>query len=114
MEVNDTSVAQIRYEVLLFAYHLATRHFNNPAEDEKIVVLSKRKLTYVSIEPCPLPDEALLGKYVQNDNYTDCYQTEISGTVTQAQYVNAFYTTLVFKIERAILKWAVSKPSFDF
>jgi hypothetical protein len=67
-----------------------------------------------SIKPCPLPDEALLGKYVQNDTYTDCYQTEIAGTVAQAQYVIAFYTTLAFKIERAILKWAVSKPSFDF
>ncbi len=66
-----------------------------------------------SIEPCPLPDEALLGKYVRSGAYTDCYRTETPGAVTHAQYVSAFYTTLIFKLERVILKWAVSKPSSD-
>jgi hypothetical protein len=33
--------------------------------------------------------------------------------VTLAEYVNAFYTTRVFRLERIILKWAVSRPSTD-
>jgi hypothetical protein len=33
--------------------------------------------------------------------------------VSHEQYVTAFYTTAVFKLERVILKWAVRKPSTD-
>jgi hypothetical protein len=65
------------------------------------------------IEPCQLPDGALLSTYIQKGAYTDCYKTEIPKTVTHAQYVNAFYTTSIFKLERLILKWAVSRPSSD-
>ena len=62
---------------------------------------------------CNLPATALLEKYVGNGIYTDCYRAEICGTVSQAQYVTAFYTTWIFKIERTILKWVVAKPSTD-
>jgi len=66
-----------------------------------------------SIESCPLPENALLNTYQQNGAYTDCYCTQISSAVTHSQYVHAFYTTSVFKLERSILKWVVSKPSSD-
>ena len=66
-----------------------------------------------SIESCPLPDGALLGAYQRDGVYTDCYRAEISGIVTYSQYVRAFYTTSVFKLERSILKWVVSRPSSD-
>jgi hypothetical protein len=66
-----------------------------------------------SIESCPLPDEALLNTYAENGAYTDCYRTDICAAVTLAEYVNAFYTTRVFRLERIILKWAVSRPSTD-
>jgi hypothetical protein len=67
-----------------------------------------------TILPCPLPDASLLSRYRTRDGaYTDCYTTEIAGSVTQADFVEAFYTTRVFKLERAILKWAVAKPSTD-
>lgn len=33
--------------------------------------------------------------------------------MTQSQYVIAFYTNSIFKIERIILKWIVAKPSTD-
>jgi len=39
--------------------------------------------------------------------------TEIPISVSHAQYVNAFYTTPLFKLERFILTWTVSKPSTD-
>lgn len=66
----------------------------------------------LSIQTCPLPDKTLLGKY-RNSGYTDCYMTDTSMPVTHAQYVNVFYTSFVFKLERLILKWIVSKPSTD-
>ncbi len=33
--------------------------------------------------------------------------------VTHAEYVEAFYTTAVFKAERLLLKWFASRPSTD-
>ncbi len=60
-----------------------------------------------------LPRSALLNRYAESGDYTDCFSTEVSRTVTHAQYVEAFYTTLVFKLERWILKWLVSRPSTD-
>ncbi|GJM05154.1 MAG: hypothetical protein DHS20C09_11450 [marine bacterium B5-7] len=66
-----------------------------------------------SIESCDIPDDALLGKYRKDGSYTDCYVTDISITVTYSQYIAAFYTTLIFKLERLILKLAVSRPSTD-
>ena len=67
----------------------------------------------LSVKPCQLPEIALLNKYVQLGAYTDCYTTEVSMNVSHTQYVGAFYTTCLFKLERFILKWAVSKPSTD-
>ena len=66
-----------------------------------------------SIESCPIPDGALLTNYLREGTYTDCYVTDIRGSVSHPQYVLAFYTTRVFKLERLILKLAVSKPSTD-
>ena len=67
----------------------------------------------MSIESCDLPDGALLGRYAINGGYTDCYATNVSAAVSQAQYVSAFYTTPLFKLERVILKVALSMPSTD-
>ncbi len=49
-----------------------------------------------SIEPSPLPDNALLRKYVHSGAYTDCYRAEVPGTVTHAQYVIGFSGVLNF------------------
>lgn len=66
-----------------------------------------------SIQPCPHPDNSLLSKYRKEGAYTDCYATDISMSVSHARYVNTFYTTFVFKLERFILKWTASRPSTD-
>jgi hypothetical protein len=66
-----------------------------------------------SIRPCSLPDDALLDTYRANGAHTDCYATDIAGVVSHQQFVTAFYTTALFKLERVILKWVVSKPSTD-
>jgi hypothetical protein len=65
------------------------------------------------IRPSDLPPNALLRKYRDAGAYTDCYVTEIATRVSHAAYVEAFYTTFVFKLERLLLTWFVSKPSTD-
>lgn len=60
-----------------------------------------------------LPDDASLQRYRERGAYTDCYALDVAHSVTQAQYVEAFYTTWVFKLERAILSAVVAKPSSD-
>jgi hypothetical protein len=60
-----------------------------------------------------LPEAALLRRYANGSDYTDCYTTVIDRTVSHEAYVRAFYTTWVFKLERWILTWAVAKPSTD-
>ena len=66
-----------------------------------------------SIRKSSLPDNALLSKYAREGCYTDCYTTRIGGRVSQADYVAAFYTTALFKLERLILKYLAGKPSSD-
>jgi hypothetical protein len=66
-----------------------------------------------SIRPCALPEQALLGKYSRAGAYTDCYITHVPRCVSHAEYVEAFYTTALFKLERLILAGFVSKPSTD-
>jgi hypothetical protein len=65
------------------------------------------------IERGSLPDDALLQKYVHSGAYTDCYTTTLATPVTHADFVTAFYTTWLFKLERFILRVAVSRPSTD-
>jgi hypothetical protein len=64
-----------------------------------------------SIAAGDLPVAALLQKYVYPGAYTDCYFTEVAGRVSPAEYIEAFYTTWVFELERFILTHAVKKPS---
>lgn len=66
-----------------------------------------------SIHRCELPHGALLEKYQSRGAYADCYVTEMARPVSQAEYVQAFYTTPLFKVERRLLAWFVSKPSTD-
>ncbi len=60
-----------------------------------------------------LPSTALLRKYAAPAGYADCYVTEVAGVVSHAAFVRAFYTTPLFRIERALLKWFASRPSTD-
>ena len=60
-----------------------------------------------------LPSNALLQKYAKAGVYTDCFSTEVPANHSLAEFVEAFYTTWLFKLERFILKVAVSRPSTD-
>ncbi len=66
-----------------------------------------------SIYKCVLPDQALLNRYRRPGTYTDCYVTDIFQTVTHVEFLDAFYNSWIFKLERMILKWVVSRPSTD-
>lgn len=66
-----------------------------------------------AIHASELPADALLGKYREGGAYTDCYAVDVSPPVSQAAYVEAFYTSTVFKIERLLLAWFLSRPATD-
>jgi hypothetical protein len=65
------------------------------------------------IRSCPLPSDALLNRYLASGAYADCYVTEVARRVSHAEFVEAFYTTAVFKLERWVLRVFVSRPSTD-
>ena len=65
------------------------------------------------VAACELPHASLLQRSREQGAYVDCYSTTLAGPVTQAQFVEAFYTTALFGLERLILRWAVAKPSTD-
>lgn len=67
-----------------------------------------------SIQPTRLPDVALLRKYDSGGAYADCYMTDVAGAVSHATFVEAFYTTSLFKVERTLLNWFAARPSTDF
>jgi hypothetical protein len=65
------------------------------------------------IKKCSVPANTMLDKYSANEAYADCYFTEVPGQVSFPEFIFAFYTTALFKLERLILKLAISKPSTD-
>jgi len=65
-----------------------------------------------TVESCTQPDEALTRRYRESGAHTDCYFTELARPVTQAEFVEAFYTTRLFRLERWILRLCVARPGF--
>jgi hypothetical protein len=68
--------------------------------------------TAVAITPQPLPAFSLLRRYADSGDYTDCFTTVIPGDFSHAEYVAAFYTTWLFRLERLLLRLA-RRPSTD-
>ncbi|MGB4116554.1 MAG: hypothetical protein WBK51_08420 [Polaromonas sp.] len=66
-----------------------------------------------TIHPCEVLLNSFLRPYKDGPGYADCYATKVPGTVTQAAYIEAFYTSPLFKIERTLLKYLASKPASD-
>lgn len=60
-----------------------------------------------------LPANALLRRHLEQGAFTDCYFIDVLGVVSHARYVEAFYTSAVFKVERRLLAWFASRPSTD-
>ena len=66
-----------------------------------------------TVQPREIPLNSLLSPYKDGLGYSDCYVIKVPGTVTQAAYIEAFYTSPLFKIERALLQYLASKPATD-
>jgi hypothetical protein len=66
-----------------------------------------------AIRRCALPDDALLAGHRDAGAYTDCYCVDVPADVPFAHFVEAFYTTALFKVERLVLAWFASRPSTD-
>jgi hypothetical protein len=66
-----------------------------------------------AVEACELPLPALSRKYLDGANHVDCFRVRASRAVSHAAYVEAFYTTWLFRLERRILALLVARPSTD-
>lgn len=62
---------------------------------------------------CEPPESSLLRALRRGGSFADCYTTQLPIAVTQAQFVEAFYTTPLFKAERLVLKVFAASPSTD-
>lgn len=67
----------------------------------------------MKVAPCELPASALLARYREAGAYTDCFRTSVARSVPLAEFVEAFYTTPVFRLERFVLRVAAARPSTD-
>lgn len=64
-----------------------------------------------SVAIAELPPQAFLQTYKQSQSFTDCYMIQVSGNITQAAFVEAFYTSALFKIERTLLHYLAKRPA---
>lgn len=64
-----------------------------------------------TVNACEVPLNVLLRQYKDGQGYADCYVTQVPGSVTQAAYIEAFYTSTLFKIERTLLQFLANKPA---
>lgn len=64
------------------------------------------------VEASALPANALLRRYAGQGCYTDCFTTVVPRDAMHAEYVEAFFTTPVFRLERLVLV-LIRRPSTD-
>lgn len=50
-----------------------------------------------------LPEGAMLKRYEHDRSYIECYYMDLPRAISIDEYVSAFYTTTLFKVERCIL-----------
>lgn len=62
---------------------------------------------------CDAPKSSLLQSLRAGGSYTDCFATEVAISVSQSDYVEAFYTTTLFKAERLVIRLLASTNSTD-
>jgi hypothetical protein len=65
------------------------------------------------VKAVPIPADALLARYVASGDFADCYTVTVPGTVSLADFMSAFYTTPIFKVERWLLARFLNHPSTD-
>ncbi len=60
-----------------------------------------------------LPEASLLAPYRAARAYTDAFHVDVPQTVALPAFIDAFYTTWLFKLERLVLATLVARPSSD-
>lgn len=66
------------------------------------------------VTPCDVPKGALMCVYVARTGaYTDCFEVNHAAKVDLSAFVTAFYTTWLFRMERAVLRVVLRKPIRD-
>ena len=66
-----------------------------------------------SVIATPVPPDSLLGRLAaERRAFADAYTLKLPRVVSQADFVEAFYTTRLFKVERALLT-LLGRPSSD-
>jgi hypothetical protein len=66
-----------------------------------------------AVHSCEVPLNSLLRNYCDGAGFADCYVTEVAGAVTQEAFIEAFYTSPLFKVERTLLKYFAARPASD-
>lgn len=66
-----------------------------------------------TVHSASLPACALSVSYQATGAFTDCYYMDVPIDVSLADFISAFYTTPLFKLERAILAMVFRKPATD-
>ena len=61
----------------------------------------------------PVRPQSLLGAYAARGAFTDCYAMTVPFTVSLPEFVDAFYTTGLFKVERWLLARLLKIESSD-
>jgi len=66
------------------------------------------------VQQIRVPQGSFLDRFAQQGGvYTDCFAVEIDADIAFADYIEAFYTTPLFKAERMILGLLAKAPSKD-
>jgi hypothetical protein len=60
-----------------------------------------------------LPGSAFLQRYKEGGAYADCYCMDVPRDIALSDYIAAFYTTPLFRIERFVLGLLAGRPSSD-
>jgi hypothetical protein len=67
----------------------------------------------LTVHPCLLPAGAVLDAYAGDGSYTDCFSLELARPVSHPQFVEAFYTSTVFRLERWLIASFLSLRATD-
>lgn len=65
------------------------------------------------VRPCALPPTALLHRYERAGAFADCYAADIDAAVDLPAFVEAFYTSPLFRLERTLLGWFAGRAAGD-
>lgn len=63
--------------------------------------------------PAPVLDSSFLGAYARAGAFTDCYEAAVPASVDLPLFIQAFYTTRLFKLERWLLAKVLHMASTD-